>query len=973
MSQLQTLKISLSVLVFVYAGQFYGQPLPPSIDTVIALKPSCPKCPVTVYAVNDDIDTIGATSMIGCSTPIDYIVMRLTPGGCLTIVPNGSVKETATTCIITCKSGLCDTTYLFIPPPTPTADTVVTQPKCALCPDTMCAVNDDVNVLGSTIISICQNPPGYTMVGPDEFGCVILTPNGLVKINSRICVKTCDSMSRCDTTIFLIKAPSPTADTLVVKPNCSTCPVSACAVNDDIIIANTTNTSSCGVPTNYTLVGPDPGGCIVATPSGMVKDTARICIRTCDADGRCDTTIVIIAPPDPTSDSLTIQSLCKTCPVNACAVNDDVTVAGSAISMPCGTPSGYTVLGPDTNGCATFIPNGTVFTDKKFCIVTCRPSLRCDTTYIFLKSPIRIDPKQENGRVSLAGGIPILDVTTNDSINGFPVELGPTGNASLSEISIWPKGIKLDSSTGKISVAPGMLPGVYPVRYQLCDRFVPTPNCAIVEDTIFVRLQISPDPESGKVVPSRGGIAIHNVITNDSIHGYPASVGDSGNSVITQYGVWPTGVTLNPSTGAISVVPRMTPSTILVTYQLCDKLTPANCAKVTDTVKVISEIRPIPDTGIVSTIEGGIAIASVLANDSTNGFSSLFVNSTISQFGAWPSGIALNPFTAEVNVAGGTSPGMYSMTYKLCDRLSIQNCSNASIFIRVVASIESKPDTGFVFSTKGGIAIPNVTANDSVTEVPVVLGPNGNASISQSGMWPKSITLNPLTGEVKVASGTLPGSYALIYLLCDSSILQNCKEGMMLVKVHTTISDTLIVNFDLYPSRSLCPTGDDLNLLTGGFTYLSCGDQKGYHINGPDKDGCYLFKVDSFTSAVFPLSTCLMQCRDGVCDTSFVIMSWTPFEIKKEEFSNYFSPNGDGVNDYWVLPKTLFDRFPNLKVFIYNSWGNIVWRSVGKYKNDFNGYNWTGEVPLPDGVYFYLLELEDKFNETMSGFIELVR
>ena len=99
------------------------------------------------------------------------------------------------------------------------------------------------------------------------------------------------------------------------------------------------------------------------------------------------------------------------------------------------------------------------------------------------------------------------------------------------------------------------------------------------------------------------------------------------------------------------------------------------------------------------------------------------------------------------------------------------------------------------------------------------------------------------------------------------------------------------------------------------------------------------------------------------------------FKIKAQdlEIPNYFSPNKDGSNDKWVLPKRLSEKYPDAKVIIYNRWGNIVWRSIGKYNNDWDGDHFKTNDPLPDGVYYYLLELDPYFKTTRTGFVEIMR
>ena len=118
------------------------------------------------------------------------------------------------------------------------------------------------------------------------------------------------------------------------------------------------------------------------------------------------------------------------------------------------------------------------------------------------------------------------------------------------------------------------------------------------------------------------------------------------------------------------------------------------------------------------------------------------------------------------------------------------------------------------------------------------------------------------------------------------------------------------------------------------------------------------------------------RCVDGVCDVvTYIINVKPPLNV---EIPNYFSPNGDGMNDVWNLDN-LLARYPNAKALVYNRWGNIVWRSTGPYGMSTSGRNlWYGQVEgsqdnAPDGVYYYLLDLEDDFKTSKTGFIELMR
>jgi gliding motility-associated-like protein len=83
--------------------------------------------------------------------------------------------------------------------------------------------------------------------------------------------------------------------------------------------------------------------------------------------------------------------------------------------------------------------------------------------------------------------------------------------------------------------------------------------------------------------------------------------------------------------------------------------------------------------------------------------------------------------------------------------------------------------------------------------------------------------------------------------------------------------------------------------------------------------------------------------------------------------SNAFSPNGDGINDVWVL--RFLQDYPNATVQIVNRYGQVVFLSTG-YAQPWDG-KYRGQ-DLPIGTYYYLINLRNG-KPTIVGSVTIVK
>jgi len=88
-----------------------------------------------------------------------------------------------------------------------------------------------------------------------------------------------------------------------------------------------------------------------------------------------------------------------------------------------------------------------------------------------------------------------------------------------------------------------------------------------------------------------------------------------------------------------------------------------------------------------------------------------------------------------------------------------------------------------------------------------------------------------------------------------------------------------------------------------------------------------------------------------------------------------FSPNGDSINDRFVIPDIAID-YPNYTIEIFNRWGQTVFEgntSTGDWDGVSNRDTTLGNDVLPVGVYFYILKYNDGVTAPVQGKLYLSR
>ncbi|MBS1615082.1 MAG: gliding motility-associated C-terminal domain-containing protein [Bacteroidetes bacterium] len=197
---------------------------------------------------------------------------------------------------------------------------------------------------------------------------------------------------------------------------------------------------------------------------------------------------------------------------------------------------------------------------------------------------------------------------------------------------------------------------------------------------------------------------------------------------------------------------------------------------------------------------------------------------------------------------------------------------------------------------------------------------------------------------------TEPGTYFVVL----TANYRYCPPG--------TVTLPLKVNpfpsVDLGPDTALCPNGSPIIL----------SDRK----NLGNTAAQYVWNTGETTPSIAArtIGTYWARVRLAGCENTDSIL------IKKAcyvDIPNSFTPNGDGVNDYFLPRETLSHSVASFKLDIFNRWGQKIFNSEVT-----DGRGWDGKfngVDQPQGVYVYMLDVQftNGTHEHYTGNLTLLR
>jgi len=219
-------------------------------------------------------------------------------------------------------------------------------------------------------------------------------------------------------------------------------------------------------------------------------------------------------------------------------------------------------------------------------------------------------------------------------------------------------------------------------------------------------------------------------------------------------------------------------------------------------------------------------------------------------------------------------------------------------------------------------------------------------AVQLGAVTPNGDTISPSLEDV--FSELAAGDYSVFYI--DEF---GCSVDT-LITVEPIINT--VAQFNAYPKKGTAPIQINLTNQSQNATDYSWWLNNEYQ--GNSFSGFY-----TDTSGVYEIELIAWR-NDSICadTTSFTVIVFDSLVVT---LPNVFTPNNDGVNDYFNIETNLPVAY---ELSILNRWGNVLFENKGKLTkgthNLWNGKNKSGE-PVTDGTYFYMISFlldEDDVN-----------
>jgi gliding motility-associated-like protein len=210
--------------------------------------------------------------------------------------------------------------------------------------------------------------------------------------------------------------------------------------------------------------------------------------------------------------------------------------------------------------------------------------------------------------------------------------------------------------------------------------------------------------------------------------------------------------------------------------------------------------------------------------------------------------------------------------------------------------------------------------------------------------------------------------------LSDSILFNPYAKPLVSTTYYFFVFDSICYDVDsvrigVHPQFTV-DAGQNQTILYDHETYLqgSCSDPTASFLWIPSIG---LQDSSSLTTLAKPLQTTTYYLLATNANGCTVIDSVIITVVPKIRVPSGFTPNGDGINDVWIID--LIELFPNCEVMIFNRWGEKLFYSRGYHPSERFDGTYKGK-PLPTGTYYYIINLHDEaYKEPLTGPLTIMR
>jgi gliding motility-associated-like protein len=193
-----------------------------------------------------------------------------------------------------------------------------------------------------------------------------------------------------------------------------------------------------------------------------------------------------------------------------------------------------------------------------------------------------------------------------------------------------------------------------------------------------------------------------------------------------------------------------------------------------------------------------------------------------------------------------------------------------------------------------------------------------------------------------------------LYTVSLRATYRNCPDTVYTKEIDIVPFPTI----DLGPDTTICPNGDPIRLKDYKNRYIPGAS---WLWNNGDTASFILVKHPGIYTARVTLGGCSQSDSIEIFKDCYI------------DIPNSFTPNGDGLNDYFFPRQLLSGGLTEFKMTIYNRWGQEIFQTL-----NLNGRGWDGKFndkEQPMDVYIYVIDLTMKngYKEHYQGNVTLLR